>query len=181
MEATLYCGAWASHCCGISCCRAQTLGMWASVVAARGQQWWLLGSKLWHVSLAASQHIESSRTRHPAPVSFIGRRILYHWAIREGFTYLSCVARTHLLTLLPLLGVRTFCVPSSAHWVMGRGDDVHHFWMEALRNMPLKMWSWKRPPPRRWSQKTGTAWTAEGRQQLQRVTWTKRWCRGTRT
>ena len=32
----LSCGAWASHCGGFSCCRAQPLGAWASVVAARG-------------------------------------------------------------------------------------------------------------------------------------------------
>ena len=30
------CGAWASHCGGFSCCGAQALGAWASVVAARG-------------------------------------------------------------------------------------------------------------------------------------------------
>ena len=30
------CGAWASHCAGFSCCRAQALGPWTSVVAARG-------------------------------------------------------------------------------------------------------------------------------------------------
>ena len=151
----LYCGAWASHCCGISCYRTQALGMWASVVEAHGQQWWLLGSKVWHMSLAAWQHIESSQTRDSTPVPCIGRQILYHWAIREVFTYLLCMARIHLLTLLPLLGVRTCCVPSSAHWVMGRGDDVCHFGTDAFSNTPLKMWSWKRPPLRRWSWKTG--------------------------
>ena len=33
---SLHCGAWASHCSGFSCCRAQDLGAWASVVVARG-------------------------------------------------------------------------------------------------------------------------------------------------
>ena len=33
---TLHCGAQASHCGGFSGCRAQALGMWASVVVARG-------------------------------------------------------------------------------------------------------------------------------------------------
>ena len=32
--ATLRCGVWASHCSGFSCCGAQALGAWASVVAA---------------------------------------------------------------------------------------------------------------------------------------------------
>ena len=32
----LCCGVWASYCGGFSCCRAQALGMWASVVVARG-------------------------------------------------------------------------------------------------------------------------------------------------
>ena len=34
--ATLLCGAWTCHCCGFSCCRAQALGMRASVVVAHG-------------------------------------------------------------------------------------------------------------------------------------------------
>ena len=33
--AILHCGARASHCGGFSCCGAQALGAWASVVAAR--------------------------------------------------------------------------------------------------------------------------------------------------
>ena len=32
----LCCGAWASHCSGFSCCGAQALGVWASVVVAHG-------------------------------------------------------------------------------------------------------------------------------------------------
>ena len=35
-EATLHCGAQASHCGGFSCCGARALGMRASVVAAHG-------------------------------------------------------------------------------------------------------------------------------------------------
>ena len=34
--ATLRWGAWASHCCGFSCCGARALGTRASVVVARG-------------------------------------------------------------------------------------------------------------------------------------------------
>ena len=34
--ATLCCGARASQCSGFSCCGAQALGAWASVVVARG-------------------------------------------------------------------------------------------------------------------------------------------------
>ena len=34
--ATLCCGAWASHCSGFSCCRAQALGTQASVVVTHG-------------------------------------------------------------------------------------------------------------------------------------------------
>ena len=34
--ATLHCSARASHCGGFSCCRAWALGVWASVVVARG-------------------------------------------------------------------------------------------------------------------------------------------------
>ena len=34
--AALCCGAWASYCGGFSCCGAQALGAWASVVVAHG-------------------------------------------------------------------------------------------------------------------------------------------------
>ena len=34
--ATLCCVVQASHCSGLSCCKAQALGAWASVVVARG-------------------------------------------------------------------------------------------------------------------------------------------------
>ena len=34
--ATLRCSAWASHCGGFSCCGVRALGIWASVVVARG-------------------------------------------------------------------------------------------------------------------------------------------------
>ena len=34
--ATVCWGAWVSHCGGFSCCRAQAIGAWASVVVARG-------------------------------------------------------------------------------------------------------------------------------------------------
>ena len=40
-------GAWASHCHGFSCCRAQTRAQW-----------------LWHMGLVAPWHIESSQTRN---------------------------------------------------------------------------------------------------------------------
>ena len=36
--ATLHCGAWASHCGGLSRCRARALGAWASAVVARRPQ-----------------------------------------------------------------------------------------------------------------------------------------------
>ena len=36
MGATLRCGVWASHCSGFSCCGAQAIGTWASVVVAHG-------------------------------------------------------------------------------------------------------------------------------------------------
>ena len=87
--ATLHCGAWASHCGGLSCCRAQALGVRASVVAACGlQQLWLVGSRaqaqqLWRTGLVAPRHVGSSRTRDRTRVSCIGRQILNHCATRE--------------------------------------------------------------------------------------------------
>ena len=47
--ATLRCGSQASHCSGFSCCRAQALGMWASVVVPHGLSScgsWAVGRRL---------------------------------------------------------------------------------------------------------------------------------------
>ena len=52
-----------------SCCGAQALGAWASVVCGvRPQQLWLAGSRaqaqqLWHTGFIALRHVGSSRTR----------------------------------------------------------------------------------------------------------------------
>ena len=51
IRATLHCGAQASHCSGFSCCRAQSLGRWASVVAAHGLK--PSGSVSWYMGLVA--------------------------------------------------------------------------------------------------------------------------------
>ena len=42
--ATLCCGVRASHHSDFSCCGAQVLGAWASVVAVHGLSVWLVGS-----------------------------------------------------------------------------------------------------------------------------------------
>ena len=58
------CGAWASHCGGLSCCRAQA-------------------QYLWCTGLAALQYVESSQTRDQTRVPRIGQQILNHWSTRE--------------------------------------------------------------------------------------------------
>ena len=66
------------------CSLRQSLGTWASAVAACG----LLGSgaqaqQLWHMSFVAPQHVWSSWIRNWTCVSCIGRWILSHWDSRE--------------------------------------------------------------------------------------------------
>ena len=51
------CVAWASHCSGFSCCGAEALSMWVSVVAALRSGFVADGS-------VSPQHMESSWTRH---------------------------------------------------------------------------------------------------------------------
>ena len=67
--ATFCCGVQASHCGGFSC-GAQAPGTWASVLATRRLQY------LWHMSLVAPWHVESSWTRDQTHVPCIGRQIL---------------------------------------------------------------------------------------------------------
>ena len=84
------CCVWASHCSGFSCCRAQALGHTASNGCNTWvQSLWLLGSRaqgqqLWHTGLVAPWQMGSSWIRDRTCVSYVGRKILYHWATREA-------------------------------------------------------------------------------------------------
>ena len=70
----------ASHCSGLSCCRAQASGLPDS--RAQAQQ-------LWHVrGLAATWHLWSSWIKDGTHVSCTGRGILHHWATREAPMFL---------------------------------------------------------------------------------------------
>ena len=75
MESTLCCSAWASHCGGFPCCRAQVLGSRASVVEVFGL--WISGS------VVTPGHMKFSRTRDWTSVPCTGRWILIHCATRE--------------------------------------------------------------------------------------------------
>ena len=77
--ATLRCGTRVSHCSGFSCCGAQALGTWASVVVARGLQ--SAGSVVVAHGLSCSE--ATSQTRDRTCVPCIGRRILNHYATGE--------------------------------------------------------------------------------------------------
>ena len=92
--ATLHCGARASHCGGFSCCGAQALGTWASVVEARGLS--SCGSQALErrlsscgVGSVALRHVGSSWTRVRTHVPCIGRQILNPWTTREVPEYIS--------------------------------------------------------------------------------------------
>ena len=91
------CGAWDSHCRGLSYSGAQTPGQASFSSCSTWAQWlWLLGSRtqtqqLWCTGLVALQHVGSSWTRGWTHVSCIDRRILYHWAIREALSILYIV------------------------------------------------------------------------------------------
>ena len=76
------CDAWASHWGGFSCCRAQALGAWASVIAARGLSSWGSWALEHGVSSYGSrvtpQHAESSLTRDRTHVPWFGMGSLIH-------------------------------------------------------------------------------------------------------
>ena len=75
------CQGWVFCCGGFSCCRAWALGHAGFRSSGTQAQWlqftdcrvWV--QKLWHRSLVALCHVESTR---------VGRWILYHWATREA-------------------------------------------------------------------------------------------------
>ena len=87
------CCEWASPWGGFSCCRAQALELAGFSHCGTGaQQLWLPGSRaqaqeLWHMGLVASERVGSSRIKDQTHFSCIGRRTLYHWAIREATKY----------------------------------------------------------------------------------------------
>ena len=88
--ATLPCGAWASHCGGVSLlCSTASRRTGFSSCGMQAQQLWLVGSRaqaqqLWCTGLVAPQHVESSQTRARTHVPCIGRRILNHCTTREA-------------------------------------------------------------------------------------------------
>ena len=107
--ATLRYGAWASHCSGFSCCKAQALGTRASVVVAHefsscGSRAQLLRS-MW----------ESSRTRDRTCVPCIDRWILNHCATREvpPGLFLSVLLGSETGDLLKMISVVGICVQVS--------------------------------------------------------------------
>ena len=77
------------HCTGFSC-EDRLWDMRASVVATCGLSScssWALEHRLSSCgsrALGALSHIASSQTKDQTHISFIGRRILYHWAAREA-------------------------------------------------------------------------------------------------
>ena len=72
--ATPHCSAQASHCRGLSCCRAQAPD-------AQAQQLWLTGP-------VAPRHVGSSQTRARTRVPRIGRQTPNHCATREAQEYI---------------------------------------------------------------------------------------------
>ena len=71
------CCVWASSGSGFLCCVQST-----SSRAWGLQQSQFPGSELWHMGLVVLQHVGSSQTRDQTRVSYTGRQILYHWAIK---------------------------------------------------------------------------------------------------
>ena len=91
--ATPHRGARASHCRGLSCCRAQAPD-------AQAQQLWLTG-------LAAPRHVGSSRIGTRTHVPCIGRRTPNHWATREALehNFLKELFISHWVFLSPLSNI----------------------------------------------------------------------------
>ena len=74
------CHAGASHCGGLSCCRAQASGLPDS--RAQAQQLWRMRG------LAATWHVWASWIKDRTRVSCTGRGILHHWATSEAPRFL---------------------------------------------------------------------------------------------
>ena len=109
--ATLRCSAQASHCGGFSCCRAQALGMRASVVVARrlsscGSS--ALEGRLSSCGLVGPRHVGSSWTRAQTWVPCIGRWILNHCTTREAPLYFSLKQSLLLSNYCPFINSVVF-------------------------------------------------------------------------
>ena len=86
--ATPCCGAWASHCRGLSLRSTGSRHAGLSSCGTWAQQLWLVGSRpqaqqLWHTGPVAPWHVGSSWARAPTRVPRIGRQILNHCTTRE--------------------------------------------------------------------------------------------------
>ena len=76
-------GAWASHWGDLFCCRAWVLACWGFSNCC-SQPLVFRFNSCGAQGLVALCPVASSQTRDRTHVSFIGRRILYHWATREA-------------------------------------------------------------------------------------------------
>ena len=83
--AFLFCGMRASHCCGLSCCRAQAPD-------AQAQRPWLTGP-------AALRHVGSSQPGARTHVPCIGRWTLNHCATREAPKYFIFIFQLSIVSV----------------------------------------------------------------------------------
>ena len=97
--AALRCGAWASHCSGLSRRRA-----WALVAACRSRAW---AQQPWHMDLVPLRRVGSSLTGGRTCVPCITRQILNLWTTREALSF-------HLLLFCNL------CITLHSKWVSHR-------------------------------------------------------------
>ena len=79
------CGVWASRCDGFSCCRAQALGVQASVDAAQGSV--VAAPGLWSADSVALWPVGSSQARGWTPCSLHWQVDSYCCATREVFIF----------------------------------------------------------------------------------------------
>ena len=135
----LSCSAWASPCGGLSCCKAQALGAWASVIAtsrlsscsSRALERGLSSFDDWVTPLHL---VGSSQTRDRTHVPCIGRWFLNHWIPREVLeeTYLtqgeSWSKNTHHFFFLNFIYSWLLCIIIALHRlslvVMSRGFSL---------------------------------------------------------
>ena len=124
------CGARASPCSGLSCCRA--LGEWASVVLAPP------GS-------VAPQHVGSFWTRDRTLVSCTGRQILCHWVTRETLDVFLTpwLELTNLITPSCIFFLAMWCLPQPGSEPVSPEGELWNPNHCATREVPSHSAFWK--------------------------------------
>ena len=115
--ATLCCSEWASHCGGFSCCGARALGVWASVVVARGLYSADSVVVAHGLSCSTACGIFPDQGLNPYPLHWQADSYpLHHQESPRSWPFSRCFSGRVYLIFTTIQSWRSYCCAHSTDW-----------------------------------------------------------------